>query len=80
MIPYTESEDRFLTYYVPQSHPGRKLRDSENLCSFGKSKNLKEVLNINTLPVLFSTGKSHLGVFWCPGIFNKTLISISEGV
>ena len=34
MIPYTESEDRFLTYYVPQSHPGRKLRDSKNLCSF----------------------------------------------
>ena len=69
-----------LTYYVPQSHAGRKLRDSENLRSFGKRKNLKEVLNINTLPVLFSTKKSHLEVFWCRGNFNKILNNISEGV
>ena len=70
----------FLTYYVPQSHPGRKLRDSENLRSFGKSKKLKEVLNISTLPVLFSIGKNYLEVFWCPGNFNKILDNISEGV
>ena len=69
----------FLTYYVPQNHPGRRLRDSENLRSFGKSKNMK-ILNINTLPVLFSTGKRHLGVFWCPINFNKILDNISEGV
>ena len=70
----------FLTYYVPQSHPSRKLRDSENLRSFRKSKNLEEVLNINTLSVLFSTGKNHLEMFWCPGNFNKILDTISEGV
>ena len=70
----------FLIYYVSQSHPGRKLRDSENLRSFGKGKNLKMVLNKKTLPALFSTGKSHLEVFWCPAGFNKILDNISKRV
>lgn len=53
----------FLTYSVPQSHPGRKLRGNENLRNFMKSRNLKEVLNISMLSVLFSTRKSHCLIF-----------------
>ena len=34
----------FLTYYIPQSHPDRKLRDSENLKSFEKNMSVREVL------------------------------------
>ena len=72
----------FLTYYVTQSHPGRKLRDSENLRSFWKSKKLKEVLNIkykHAVSILFRWKKPSRGVL-VPRKFYKIRDSISEGV